>query len=119
LQSSLHNLGLLSMDEGDYERARQELEAALTISEKRGLQRAGANNLCDLAFAELGDGKNDAARSRFREAIDACARLGWRAKVPYSLVGCAAVAVAAGDLERAGHFVGQADVLCEDLQLRL
>jgi len=119
LQSSLHNLGLLAMDEGDYERARQELEAALAISEKRGLQRASANSLCDLAFAELGDGKTDAARNRFREAAEACARLGWRENVAYSLVGCAAVAVAAGDLERAGHFVGQADGLCEDLQLRL
>jgi hypothetical protein len=107
------------MDEGDYERARQELEAALAISEKRGLQRASANSLCDLAFAELGDGKTDAARNRFREAAEACARLGWRENVAYSLVGCAAVAVAAGDLERAGHFVGQADGLCEDLQLRL
>ena len=119
LQSSLHNLGLLAMDEGDYERARQELEAALAISEKRGLQRASANSLCDLAFAELGDGKTDAARNRFREAVEACARLGWRENVAYSLVGCAAVAVAAGDLERAGHFVGQADGLCEVLQLRL
>jgi predicted ATPase/class 3 adenylate cyclase len=117
--TSLHNLGLLAMDEGDYGRARPELESALAITETQGLERWRANSLCDLAFAELGDGKIEDARSRFGEALAACARLGWRENVAYCLVGCGAVVAAAGDLERAGRFLGQADRLCEDLQLRL
>jgi predicted ATPase/class 3 adenylate cyclase len=118
LQSSQHNLGLLEMDQGDYGRARQELESALAISEKHGLQRARANNLCDLAFAELGDGSGNAP-SRFREALSACAQVGWRENIAYCLVGCGAVAIAAGSLVQAGHFLGQADRLCDDLPLRL
>ena len=118
LQSSQHNLGLLEMDQGDYGRARQELQSALAISEKHGLQRARANNLCDLAFAELGDGSGNAP-SRFREALSACAQLRWRENIAYCLVGCAAVAIAGGNLEQAGHFLGQADRLCDDLPLRL
>jgi tetratricopeptide (TPR) repeat protein len=118
VQSSLHNLGLLAMDQGDYGRARQDLESALAISERLGLQRFRANNLCDLAFAELGDG-NGNARSRFREALLACAQVGWRENIAYCLVGCGAFAVAANDLDRAGHFLGQADRLCDDLPLRL
>ena len=116
LQSSQHNLGLLEMDQGDYGRARQELESALAISEKHGLQRARANNLCDLAFAELGDGSGNAP-SRFREALSACAQLRWRENIAYCLVGCGAVAIAGGNLEQAGHFLGQADRLCDDLPL--
>jgi len=118
LQSSQHNLGLLEMDQGDYGRARQELESALAISEKHGLQRPRANNLCDLAFAELGDGSGNAP-SRFREALSACAQLRWRENIAYCLVGCGAVAIAGGNLEQAGHFLGQADRLCDDLPLRL
>ena len=118
LQSSQHNLGLLEMDQGDYGRARQELQSALAISEKHGLQRARANNLCDLAFAELGDGSGNAP-SRFREALSACAQLRWRENIAYCLVGCGAVAIAGGNLEQAGHFLGQADRLCDDLPLRL
>jgi len=106
------------MDQGDYGRARQELQSALAISEKHGLQRARANNLCDLAFAELGDGSGNAP-SRFREALSACAQLRWRENIAYCLVGCAAVAIAGGNLEQAGHFLGQADRLCDDLPLRL
>ena len=118
LQSSVHNLGLLAMDQGDYGRARQDLESALAISERRGLRRARANSLCDLAFAELGEGSGN-ARSRFLEALSACAQMGWRENIAYCLVGCGAVALAADGLEHAGHFLGQADRLCDDLTLRL
>jgi hypothetical protein len=106
------------MDQGDYGRARQDLESALGISEKHGLQRPKANSLCDLAFAELGDGSGN-ARSRFREALSACVQVVWRENIAYCLVGCGAVAFAANDLDQAGHSLGQADRLCDDLKLRL
>jgi predicted ATPase/class 3 adenylate cyclase len=119
LATSLHNLGLLAMDEGDYGRALADLEAGLALDEERGSERWRANSLCDLAFAELGGGRIDDARRRFRKAIAANAWLGWRENVAYSLVGSAAVAATNGELQPAARFLGQADRLCEELQLRL
>ena len=117
LQGSFHNLGLLAMDQGDYGRARAELESGLAIAEKHGFDTA--NSLCDLGFAELGDGRIDHARARFGPAIAAAARMGWRENVAYSLVGIGAISVAAGELDRAGRFLGQAELLVEDLHLNL
>ena len=44
--------------------------------------------------------------------------MGWKENVAYCLLGFGAVAVAAGELDRAGLFLGQADRLCDDLHLR-
>jgi predicted ATPase/class 3 adenylate cyclase len=117
LYSSFHNLGLLAMDQDDYERARAELESSLAIAEKHGFDVA--NTLCDLGFAELGDGRIDHARARFGGAITRAARLGWKENVAYCLVGIAAIAVAAGAFDQAGRFLGQAELLGEDLHLSL
>ena len=119
LQGSFHNLGLLAMDQGDYERARADLRLALEHAEKHGLDWQLANSQCDLGFAELGDGRIDNAREQFEEAIAGAARMGWRENVAYCLVGIGGVAVAAGELDAAGHFLGQAELLIEDLHLRL
>jgi len=119
LQGSFHNLGLLAMDQGDYGRARAELQSALEHAEKHELDWRVANSQCDLGFAELGDGRPDHARVRFGEAIAGAARMGWKENVAYCLVGFGGVAVAAGELDRAGRFLGQAELLIEDLHLRL
>jgi tetratricopeptide (TPR) repeat protein len=119
LQAAFHNLGLLAMGQGDYGRARAELGSALAISEKHGLEGPAANNLCDLGFAELGDRRLDQARVRFRDALSAAVRLGWKENVAYCLVGFAALAVAAGELDRAGLVLGQAELLVEDHHLKL
>jgi predicted ATPase/class 3 adenylate cyclase len=119
LQSSLHNLGLLAMDEGDFGRARTDLQLALEQAEKHQLDWQLANSQCDLGFAELGDGRLDFARVRFGDALAGAARMGWKENVAYCLVGFGAVAVAAGELDRAGRFLGQAELLVEDLHLRL
>jgi predicted ATPase len=119
VQSSFHVLGLVAMDEGDFERARAELGSALAIAEKDGMERWIANSQCDLAFAELGDGRIEEARLLFGDALAAAARMGWTENVAFGLVGCSAVAAAAGDLDHAGHLLGQADRLCEDIHLIL
>ncbi|MEK6274810.1 MAG: adenylate/guanylate cyclase domain-containing protein [Actinomycetota bacterium] len=119
LQGSLHNLGLLAMDQGDYGRARAELQSALELAEKHGLDWQLANSQCDLGFAELGDGRLDHARVRFGEAIAGATRMGWKENVAYCLVGFGGLAVAAGELDLAGRFLGQAELLIEDLHLRL
>ena len=117
MQGSFHNLGLLSMDQGDFGRARAELESGLAIAEKHGFDVA--NSLCDLGFAELGDGRIDHARARFEGALTRAARMGWKENVAYCLVGVGAIAVAAGELDQAGRFLGQAEFLVEDLHLNL
>jgi hypothetical protein len=53
------------------------------------------------------------------EAIAGAVRMGWKENVAYCLVGFGALAVAAGELAAAGHFLGQAELLIEDLHLRL
>jgi len=117
LSGSFHNLGLLAMDQGDFKRARAELESGLAIAEKHGIDVA--NSLCDLGFAELGDGRIDHARARFEGAITRAARMGWTENVAYCLVGIGAIAVAAGQFDQAGRFLGQAELLVEELHLNL
>ena len=117
LSGSFHNLGLLAMDQGDFKRARAELESGLAIAEKHGIDVA--NSLCDLGFAELGDGRIDHARARFEGAITRAARMGWTENVAYCLVGIGAIAVAAGQFDQAGRFLGQAELLVVELHLNL
>jgi len=117
LSGSFHNLGLLAMDQGDFKRARAELESGLAIAEKHGIDVA--NSLCDLGFAELGDGRIDHARARFEGALTRAARMGWKENVAYCLVGIGAIAVAAGEFDQAGRFLGQAELLVEELHLNL
>ena len=117
LSGSFHNLGLLAMDQGDFEHARAELESGLAIAEKHGIDVA--NSLCDLGFAELGDGRIEHARARFEGAITRAARMGWTENVAYCLVGIGAIAVAAGQFDQAGRFLGQAELLVEELHLNL
>jgi predicted ATPase/class 3 adenylate cyclase len=119
LQSSFHVLGLVAMDEGQFGRARAELGSALVIAEKHGLERWIANTQCDLAFAELGDGRIEEAALLFGEALAGAARMGWTENVAFCLVGCSAVAAAAGELDHAGPLLGQAERLCEDIHLKL
>jgi predicted ATPase/class 3 adenylate cyclase len=118
-QSSLHVLGLVAMDEGQFERARADLRSALAIAQKHGMERWVANSQCDLAFAELGEGRIEEARLLFGKALAAADRMGWTENVAFCLVGCSAVAAAAGELDRAGHLLGQAERLCEEIQLKL
>ena len=117
LSGSFHNLGLLAMDQGDFKRARAELESGLAIAEKHGIDVA--NSLCDLGFAELGDGRIDHASARFEGAITRAARMGWTENVAYCLVGFGAIAVAAGELDQAGRFLGHAELLVGELHLNL
>jgi predicted ATPase/class 3 adenylate cyclase len=119
VQVSVHNLGLLAMSQGDYGQARVDLESALALTEKHGFQGARANSLCDLGFAEVGYGRPDDARGHFEEGLSAAVRLVWRENVAYCLVGLAAVAVARDEFAQAGHFIGQAERLIEELHLKL
>ena len=72
VQASFHNLGLLAMDQGDFTLARAELGSALAIAEREGLEWQVANSRCDLAFAELGEGRIDEARERFERGQYRC-----------------------------------------------
>jgi predicted ATPase/class 3 adenylate cyclase len=119
LQSALHNLGLLAMAQGDFGRARANLASGLAITERHGFEGARANSLCDLGFAELGDRRLDEARTRFADALVAAVRLGWTENSAYCFVGFGGIAVAEGELYRAGRFLGQSELLIGDLGLKL
>ena len=117
LQSSVHNLAVLAMQQGDYARARTELELALALAEKNALEWQICNTSGDLGFAELGDGRLEQARARFEASLDSAFRIGWRENVAHSLVGLASLDVAAGNLDCAGHLLGQAELIVEDAHL--
>jgi hypothetical protein len=91
----------------------------LAIAEKLGLEPSRANSLCDLGFAELGAGRPERAHVRFGEALESSVRLGWKENVAYCLAGVGAIAVDAGQLDSAGHVLGQAELLVDDLHLKL
>jgi hypothetical protein len=88
------------------------------MAKELGSEQQIANSLCDLGFAELGDGRLDHAHTRFGEAVESAARLGWKENIAYCFVGLSAIALAKGELELAAHLVGQADFLAEDVQLK-
>jgi predicted ATPase/class 3 adenylate cyclase len=116
-QSSTHNLGLLALNQADYRHARPALEEALAITQKHEWDILIANTLCDLAFAELGEGRFDQARAHFAAGLEAALRMGWRENVAYCLVGFSSVDFARDRLERAAHSLGQVDRIVEDTQL--
>jgi tetratricopeptide (TPR) repeat protein len=118
LAAALHDLGLLAMDEGDFERARAEIESGMSFARTLGREWRIANSLCDLGFAELGGGRLDEARERFQEAHSLAARMGWTENVAYCFVGFSALALAVDELEAAGKLLGQVDRLVEDIHLR-
>jgi predicted ATPase/class 3 adenylate cyclase len=115
LRSSLHQAGLLAMNQGDYARARSDLESALTMHSS---DWQTANSLSDLGFAELGDGRVDRARARFGEALDAAVRMSWKYMAACCLLGLGAVCVSEDELDRAGLLLGQVDGLAEDIHLK-
>jgi hypothetical protein len=88
------------------------------MAKELGSEQQIANSLCDLGFAELGDGRLDHARTRLGEAVESATRLGWKENVAYCLVGLSAIALAKGELELAAHLVGQANFLAEEVQLK-
>ena len=101
--AAFHNLGLLAMDEGEFERARTYIESGLSYSKKLDSEWRIANGLCDLGFAELGAGRLDEARERFQQAHSTASRMGWTENTAYDLIGFGALALAAGELETAGN----------------
>jgi len=117
LAAAFHNLGLLAMDEGDFERARTNVESGLSYSKKLDSEWRIANGLCDLGFAELGAGRLDEARERFQEAHSMASRMGWTENTAYDLIGFSALALAAGDLETAAKLLGQVDKLAQHIHL--
>ena len=117
LAAAFHNLGLLAMDEGDFERARANIESGLSYSKKLDSEWRIANGTCDLGFVELGAGRLDEARERFHEAHSMASRMGWTENTAYDLIGFSALALAADELETAGKLLGQLDKLAQNIHL--
>jgi hypothetical protein len=105
------------MEEGDFESAREYIESGLGYAKKLDKEWAIANAVCDLGFVELGAGRLDEARERFREAHSMALRMGWTENVAYDLIGFSALALAADELKTAGKLLGQLDKLAQDIHL--
>ena len=115
----MHDLGLVALEQGDFREARKQLEAALALGRKSQSAAVIANALTDLGFAVLGQGQYEEARAVFEESLRQCVELGWKENIAYTLVGLAAVSTETGDLERAARMLGQAEILGEEIHLRL
>jgi predicted ATPase/class 3 adenylate cyclase len=122
VRASKHNLGLLEMEEGNFDQAVAELEGSLSHSLKltSGLtDRYVANDLGDLGIALVGAGRFDEASRRLGEALEAAVDTAWRENVAYAFVGLAAVALADDEPEQAARLLGQSEQLRSELVLRL
>jgi predicted ATPase len=122
LRASRHNLGLLEMNEGNFERAVAELEGSLSLSMTVGsgfADRYVANDLCDLGFALVGARRFAEASRSLGEALEAAIQTEWRENVAYAFVGLGAVALAGDEPEQAARLLGQAEQLRAELVLRL
>ena len=117
VQACAHNLALVSLGEGDFDRAVEELSVALELSRKRGDEATASNDQADRAFALIRLGRWQEARVDAYESLLVASRLRWRENVSYCFLALAAVAVAAGEVEQAARFLGQAARLAEVVQL--
>ena len=118
-QSLPYNIGLLALDQGQYDEARTQLEAGLAPARKYGQEEQVAENLCDLGFAAPA-----AAPRRGPRAARGIAAHERRASLEGErrlLPGRASRASPQPprEFERAARLLGAAEALGEDIHLGL
>ena len=107
--------GYMAFMGGDYEAARQPLEEGLQIAEREGNQMAiGMGHHTVAQVARLQGRHADAVR-HYAEALKLGREFGDAAALSEPLQGIAAVAVAAGDVERGVRLLGANDAIRERL----
>jgi tetratricopeptide (TPR) repeat protein len=100
----LHNLGLASWYQGDYGRAEEHLEEAISLF-------TGAEFVTSLGLVMLDQGRYMRARELFAESLRKRESLRPIGTTATSLEGLAGVAIAQGQVARAGTLLGAADAL--------
>lgn len=112
----LGNLGALSVEFRQFERAREFLGEALRIHESLGLPARMAHQYCTLGFLEREQGHPEAARQNLERAVEMSRSGGHRYLLAYSLMAAGTVAVAYGQpdaidlLEEALRIAGDAEI---------
>jgi tetratricopeptide (TPR) repeat protein len=99
----------------DFEQARVHLEGALAISRRIGWSGQVANNLQDLGFLALAEGRAAEAERLLRESLTIASDFDQRDLVPVAVTGLAAVAVDAGAAARAAKLLASASTLMQEV----
>jgi len=108
-------LGNLALVQGDYAGARSFFERKMAIDRERGDKRGMAIGLRNLALAAYAQGDLSAAQASAEESLLILRRLGDRFTISGVLGVFAALAVTAGQVERAAWLLGYAEWLDETL----
>jgi predicted ATPase/serine/threonine protein kinase len=109
----LGSLGQAARRAGDMPAARASFERALEVSGRHVRSTGNAVHLYRLACVSLEEGDVACAARYFREVLSIAAELGLPRLSPYALDGLAAVALEAGEHERAALLAGAAEALYE------
>ena len=104
-----HNLGVLALDRGDWQRARAFLDQGLAGAREYGSDLSTGNSLGDLAVLALYEGREDDAVHLFVECLESAERTGHRINIAYCLWGLGGVAATGGHSETAARLFGAAE----------
>ena len=110
---ALHIAGQVSLARGDVPGAIATFEASLQAAKESGEMLSESAALFQLGWAMMLLGDNVSARDNFAQQLRISSTVGHQQGIANGLDGMFAVAVAIGDVERAGKFLGAADELRE------
>ncbi len=109
--TTLLDLGMLALHQGEYHEARAYLEECLVKCHVAGNTILGHWAFVQLGYAALRAGELDRAQTTFRAAHQRFQAVGVSIGVTYVLEGCASLAVQQARLERAAQLFACAEVL--------
>jgi tetratricopeptide (TPR) repeat protein len=85
----MDELARVALEQGDFDEARRQFEAALAYFRTKEYEQRVANTLADLGYAALGQAEYEEARVAFEESLRQCSELGWKSNIAADLVGLA------------------------------
>jgi predicted ATPase/DNA-binding SARP family transcriptional activator len=107
------NLAVVYLDWGKTEAAIPMLEDVLAYNRRNGIAEGAGFALLNLGEADYHLGDLPRARSRFEDARQAFASVGFRAHVGHALTGLAGVEASSGRHEEAARLLGRANAVLE------
>ncbi|MEJ2556769.1 MAG: tetratricopeptide repeat protein [Anaerolineae bacterium] len=113
MAKSLNNLGYVSLDQGDYEAARAQLEIAVKLQREIGDRWEIANALHSLGSVTRAQGDYSAACSAYKESMTIFRELGDKRSIAYLLEDSGVLAALQQEPERALRLACAAEALRE------
>ena len=117
LASAVHNLGLLDLEGGAYDRAKSRFEEALAVQGEQG--EDDDESLCALGIVALLQARYGDARSLLAKALAASSSSGHTPCVVECLIGLAGLATASGDRDRPARLLGAVESIVDEVPVRL